>query len=165
MSDSETDTKEIVHLRPAKRAKIEWKFEPKGASVNSKFYVQYLSGIKPMGCGSALNETESDEDGFESDSSESASAPPPQLATALNGTVKQVESLVQKIRNKPKYLDKLKELQVAAGKEPLSLTMHVQTRWNSTFDMLLRFKELKVFITVLFDEEVSEINWSALDKR
>ena len=47
MSDSETDTEEIVHLRPAKRAKIEWKFEPKGASVNFKFYVQYLSGIKP----------------------------------------------------------------------------------------------------------------------
>ena len=46
MSDSETDTEEIVHLRPAKRAKIEWKFEPKRASVNSKFYVQYLSGIK-----------------------------------------------------------------------------------------------------------------------
>ena len=42
--------------------------------------------------------------------------------------------------------------------------MHVQTRWNSTLDMLLRFKELKVFITVLFDEEISEINWSALDR-
>ena len=47
MSDSETDTEETVPLRPAKRAKIEWKFEPKGASVNFKFYVQYLSGIKP----------------------------------------------------------------------------------------------------------------------
>ena len=48
-------------------------------------------------------------------------------------------------------------------KSPLKIICSNATRWNSVFDMLVRFRDLKRYMQIMFENDLRNYDWAALD--
>ena len=48
-------------------------------------------------------------------------------------------------------------------KSPLKIICSNRTRWNSVFDMLVRFRDLKRYMQIMFENDLRNYDWAALD--
>ena len=100
----------------------------------------------------ALNsDCDSDNDDDENDNT---------FETMLSGTVHRLRELCRKIKKSPTLRDKLANVQLALGQTILSIVIDNKTRWNSLYDCMTRFLELKpILISILPSEDLNDFDW------
>ena len=80
--------------------------------------------------------------------------------TMLSGTVHRLRELCRKIKKSPTLRDNLANVQLALGQTILSIVIDNKTRWNSLYDCMTRFLELKpILISILPSEDLNDFDW------
>ena len=91
------------------------------------------------------NEDSDDDELYDDDAADSAAK-----TQQFKGTIKKIKKIVGFLRRSERASEELKELQMNEWKkqesECLKLIQEVRTRWNSLFEMLQRFLQLREFI-------------------
>lgn len=87
----------------------------------------------------------------------------------ISDTVSRVKAVVQYFHRSIPGLKKLKDIQEQMNISPLNLKQDVTTRWNSTYDMLMRFSRVKEAIIATLaimrpDLSLPQEDWCVIDK-
>lgn len=87
----------------------------------------------------------------------------------ISDTVSRVKAVVQYFNRSIPGLKKLKDIQEQMNISPLKLKQDVTSRWNSTYDMLMRFSRVKEAIIATLaimrpDLSLPQEDWCVIDK-
>ena len=79
-------------------------------------------------------------------------------------TIEIMRRVTKKIHSSSKIMDALEKVQQDAGRLPLKIICENSTRWNSVYDSMKRFLQLKPSLCLLLSEELVEFDWDKLER-
>jgi zinc finger BED domain-containing protein 1 (E3 SUMO-protein ligase ZBED1) len=72
-----------------------------------------------------------------------------------DSSISKLRNIISKIRRSPSFKENLEKCCLQSGEKPIKLILDVPTRWNSTYDMLVRATSMQVSINMLLKEKIS----------
>ena len=80
----------------------------------------------------------------------------------FNNAIQVARQIVRDVHRKPLVRDRLEELQVLAQKVPKKVLIDCRTRWNSLYDMGVRFLDLRESLMFLYPDKLRNYDWDRL---